>query len=58
MTKVNLLSLNVGGVKKSPNLNISSIPFDNPDVYVEFTQEDYRPLNTLSLITLGNSLSN
>jgi hypothetical protein len=54
MTKVNILSLNVGGVKKSPNLTTSSIPFDNPDVYVEFTQEDYRPLNTLSLINIPN----
>jgi len=40
MTKVNILSLNVGGIQKSPNLNISSIPFDNPDIYVKFTQEN------------------
>ena len=54
MTKVNILSLNVGGIQKSPNLNTSAIPFDTPDIYVEFTQEDYRPLNTLSLVNIPN----
>jgi hypothetical protein len=50
MVNVNILSLNVDGVKESPSLDINSIPFDNPNLYVEFTQEDARPTNTISLV--------
>ena len=52
MVNVNILSLNVDGVRESPNLDINSIPFDNPDLYVEFTQEDARPINTISLVNI------
>ena len=54
MVLINVLSLNVDGIKESPNLDLDVIPFDNPDLYVEFTQEDARGLNTNSLIRMDS----
>jgi len=40
--KVNIISLNVDGLKESPKLKIPSGLDSNPDIYAEFTQEDSR----------------
>ncbi len=40
--RVSLLTLNVDGLKMSPSIRQESIFEKNPDLYVEFTQEDAR----------------
>ena len=56
MVSINVLSLNVNGLEHSPiEDSIDKVPFDNPDLYVEFTQEDDRPINTTLLIDIDNN---
>jgi hypothetical protein len=42
--RVNVVSLNVDGLTKSPEIEYPFFLPDNPDLYAEFTQEDARPV--------------
>jgi exonuclease III len=45
MKVVNIISLNVDGLKESPNRELPSGLHSDPDIYAEFTQEDARVVN-------------
>lgn len=55
--RVNIISLNVDGLERSPELDLPKKLQPNPDIYVEFTQEDGRHVNPSKLAKV-NSINN
>lgn len=56
--RVSLLTLNVDGLKSSPSLRHKAIFETNPDLYVEFTQEDARDPNEKVALRNGSVKQN